>query len=108
MLLSTGSLRAVEVAALPAALSGFLEKHCHVCHADDEAESGLDLAGLGLNLSDAEVMRQWVLVHDRIAAGEMPPDGQELPESEKKNILNQLGRLLHQSDAVNAMLSCVV
>ena len=100
LLLSTGSLRAVEVAALPAALSGFLEKHCHVCHADDEAESGLDLAGLGLNLSDAEVMRQWVLVHDRIAAGEMPPDGQELPESEKKNFLNQLGRLLHQSDAV--------
>ena len=47
LLLSTGSLRAVEVAALPAALSGFLEKHCHVCHADDEAESGLDLAGLG-------------------------------------------------------------
>jgi hypothetical protein len=50
----------------------FFHAHCIDCHNGTEADGGLDLAGLSTDLNDAEVMRRWVLIHDRVSDGEMP------------------------------------
>jgi hypothetical protein len=65
-------------------LQPFIESHCIDCHDGADAEGGLDLSerdpsAVGRDLSDAEIMRRWVLVHDRIAAGEMPPPDPQRP-----------------------------
>lgn len=63
----------------------FLEKHCHVCHDAQNKEGGLDLTSLKLELSQADNFSRWVRIHDRIAAGEMPPRDQERPAAAEVN-----------------------
>lgn len=65
-------------------LQPFIASHCIDCHDGVGAEGGLDLSATGPlaradGLGDAEMMRRWTLVHDRIAAGEMPPQDQPRP-----------------------------
>ena len=50
-----------------------LVKHCYECHGDGSSKGELALDELGTDFSDAEIMRLWVLVHDRVTSGEMPP-----------------------------------
>ena len=48
----------------------FLEKHCFECHDSETKKGGLDLTTLRY---DAAKPEKWVLLHDAVAAGEMPP-----------------------------------
>ncbi len=80
-------------------LQSFFKQHCLDCHSGDEHEGGLDLDSLSTELTDAEVMRRWVLVHDRVASGEMPPDGVQPPKAVRERFLNQLSETLHRADA---------
>lgn len=76
---------AAPVAAPP--IAGYFAEHCLACHAGGEPEGGLDLEPLlaaraepgDAGLTDPEARSRWVTVHDRIAAGEMPPADQERP-----------------------------
>jgi hypothetical protein len=63
-------------AAPPAA---FFEAHCYSCHDADAKKGGLDLTALKFDPADAENVARWVKVHDRIAAGEMPPKNKPRP-----------------------------
>ena len=81
------------------ALQSFFEQHCLDCHSGGESEGGLDLTQLSTELIDAETMRRWVLVHDRVASGEMPPDGDQLQGDDKERFVKQLGGILHRADA---------
>jgi hypothetical protein len=63
----------------------FFHAHCIDCHNGTEADGGLDLAGLSTDLNDAEVMRRWVLIHDRVSDGEMPPEDQPRPVIAQKS-----------------------
>src|SRR3954454_10427863 len=51
----------------------FTEKYCASCHDDVEAKGGLDLSSLSFDPADAANFARWVKIHDRLAAGEMPP-----------------------------------
>ncbi len=51
----------------------FFAAHCFDCHDADQKKGGLDLASLAFEPSDPENFAVWRKVHDRIAAGEMPP-----------------------------------
>ncbi len=85
LLVASLPLTAGPVPAAP--LDGYFAEHCLVCHAGREPEGGLDLepllaarAKLGNDaLADPEARSRWVTIHDRIAAGEMPPADQERP-----------------------------
>jgi len=66
-------------AAGPAVEQAFLENHCYDCHGEGMKKGGLAIDALGRDLSDAETMRRWVLIHDRVAAGEMPPKKKAQP-----------------------------
>ncbi len=93
-----GTLWGAEDAAFTAGLNAFFQQHCFQCHANGESEGGLDLSQLSTELTDAEVMRRWVVLYDRIAAAEMPPEGGDLGDAERQNVLARLGRSLHQAD----------
>lgn len=95
------SLAAPAVAGLNRpALENVLKSHCYDCHDDGSAKGGLDLLKLGDDLSDAEIMRRWTLVHDRVAAGEMPPKDKQQPDAAKRAaFLRNLAAQLDKADA---------
>jgi len=62
----------------------FFEQHCADCHLAGEKEGGLDLAALSRDMSDAETLRRWVRVYDRVAGGEMPPQSAVQPDAAAK------------------------
>ncbi|MGC3966211.1 MAG: DUF1592 domain-containing protein [Pirellulales bacterium] len=85
---SAGSLRR-RCCAADEPTQKFLTAYCVSCHAGAEADGGLDLTQLGSDLSDSrlsdgETFRRWVKIHDRLAAGEMPPKDAEQPSAGEK------------------------
>ena len=82
----------------PPAVSAFLEQHCFDCHNDVVAKGELDLANLGFHLDDAANRERWILIYDRIAKQEMPPESDELPRAERAELLKTLRRPLADAD----------
>src|SRR5712671_5210813 len=58
---------------LPRASRQFVEQYCVECHDADTKKGGLDLTALKFDPSNSTNYSRWVLVHDRISNGEMPP-----------------------------------
>ena len=77
----------------------FFERHCSDCHDATAKEGGLDLAALSQDLGDAETLRRWVRVYDRIAGGEMPPKDAPQPDAAaKRAFLASVGPPLASAD----------
>jgi len=74
----------------PADLKAFIQSNCADCHSGDESEGGLNFDALGFDLSSEETTRRWVLAHDRVAAGQMPPPGEARPAAEPTRAFLQL------------------
>ncbi|MEY2750600.1 MAG: hypothetical protein RLZZ550_571, partial [Verrucomicrobiota bacterium] len=70
MKLGTALIFLLATATLAAEPRAFLEKHCFECHDAETKKGGLDLTTLRY---DAAKPEKWVLLHDAVAAGEMPP-----------------------------------
>jgi len=70
-------------AALPVeeAVVAFTDRHCSSCHNDVDREGGLDLTSLNFSPGEPGSFLTWVKVHDRVAAGEMPPREKRRPEA---------------------------
>ena len=83
----------------PASQRGFVERYCSDCHDAAAREGGLDLAALSQDLTDAETLRRWVRVYDRIADGEMPPPTAAQPDRDARQaFLASLGPSLAAAD----------
>lgn len=67
---------------LPQPVFNFLENHCLDCHDSSEQKGDLNLEELSFDLSDPKVMSHWVLIHDRVQNGEMPPKKKRRPEAD--------------------------
>lgn len=66
----------------------FLADNCFDCHSGSSPEGGLNLEQLTTDLSAPQSFASWVTIHDRIAAGEMPPaDYADLDAEQKKSFL---------------------
>src|SRR6266536_2670499 len=73
----------LAIACLPAAAAlspaadppprAFLDAHCVSCHDAESKKGNLDLTALNADVGDPKAFARWVKVHDRVAAGEMPP-----------------------------------
>lgn len=73
------------------ALQKFLQSHCVECHDAETRKGNLDLTALPFKLAAATNHAQWVIIHDRVAAGEMPPAKRERPPAgELSAFTNQL------------------
>jgi hypothetical protein len=59
----------------------FLTKYCTECHDADTKKGDLDLTSFKLDLDDPQNFSRWVLVHDRVASGEMPPKKKARPQA---------------------------
>ncbi|MEE2639332.1 MAG: DUF1588 domain-containing protein [Planctomycetota bacterium] len=75
-----------------------IRKFCLDCHEGDTAEGGLDLARLPFQPEDRKLLNRWVLIHDRIEAGEMPPDPDRLPQEQRQTLLKALKTPLVEAD----------
>ncbi len=67
----------------------FIESHCYDCHDANEKAGGLDLTALQLELTDSGNFARWVKIHDRVAAGEMPPKEVERPSADDVNVFTR-------------------
>src|SRR5690606_6442619 len=66
-----------------------LERYCNPCHEGESAEAGLDLPAYTSTAEVARDHRQWKAVHDRMNAGEMPPEGEPQPTAdERKSVID--------------------
>jgi hypothetical protein len=73
--LALSSARPVRAADPVAPDKAFLGDHCTSCHNAEEKKGRLDLTSLAFDPKDPANLVVWVRVHDRVAAGEMPPKG---------------------------------
>src|SRR6266566_3035404 len=66
---------------LPRASRQFVEQYCVECHDADTKKGGLDLTELKFDPANSTNFSTWVLVHDRVSNGEMPPKKKARPEA---------------------------
>jgi hypothetical protein len=74
-----------RVEGVPDAARGFISNYCGRCHNDRRRAANLDLTSLPYDPADAGNFALWVKVHDRAAAGEMPPEDADQPEASERN-----------------------
>lgn len=80
---------------LPAADRQFLQKHCFECHDTETAKGNLDLTTLKFDPATPTNFSRWVLVHDRVSNGEMPPKKKPRPETAaREDFVNSLSSSL--------------
>ena len=80
-------------------LKEFTEQHCVMCHDSVSKEGGLDLSSLDDNLSNEKTFRAWVMVHDRVREGDMPPKSEVRPtQTSIDSFLVTLRSSLHSAD----------
>ena len=78
----------------------FIRKHCLQCHDSANHSADLNLESLLDAGIASETFADWVMVHDRVAAGEMPPQNQLQPAiAEKQRFLQSLDNQLQRDDA---------
>ena len=78
----------------------FLDQHCIECHHAETKKGQLDLTALSSGLTNAETFATWVNVHDRVRAGEMPPEKQPRPAAkELDRAMSALAKELTAADA---------
>ncbi len=68
----------------------FLEKHCVECHDAETKKGDLDLTALKFEFANPTNFSKWVLVHDRVASGEMPPKKKARPETAESELFLKL------------------
>src|SRR5262245_1454428 len=73
VLLHAATAMGEDVGAFRGRVKAFVEAHCIDCHGPDTQKAGLRLDMLGADLADEAAFAKWVRVHDKVAAGEMPP-----------------------------------
>jgi hypothetical protein len=78
--LSAALVAPLRAAPLPERTAAFIEENCASCHNDiEDRGSGLDLTSLAFAPEERRNYLTWLKVHDRIAAGEMPPQTKPRP-----------------------------
>ncbi|MGB4711368.1 MAG: c-type cytochrome domain-containing protein, partial [Fuerstiella sp.] len=91
LLLCTSRLTGAE---LPAPLGELIRQTCVDCHDGAAAEGGLDLTSLAFTLDDRELRERWILIHDRVKSGEMPPDESSLSDGDRQSLVKTLHDLV--------------
>ena len=90
-------------ADIPKPLDELIQQTCFDCHDGDAAEGGLDLASLAFTLDDRKLRDRWILIHDRIHAGEMPPDPQDLSDPDRQTLLKTLNDAIAKADRADVI-----
>ncbi len=90
-------------AEIPEPLDKLIRQTCLDCHEGESAEGGLDLASLARTLDDRGLRDRWILIHDRVHTGEMPPDPKELSDPDRQTLLKTLNDAIVNADRADVM-----
>jgi hypothetical protein len=83
----------------PKPYQAFFRQNCADCHLEGTTKGGLDLGTLPTDLHDAEALRRWVRVYDRVRSEEMPPPKKgHVGAAERDAFLKTLGAGLTRAD----------
>lgn len=86
-------------APLAMELAEFIDMRCSSCHNEEDRKGGLDLGALAFDPEDRGSFAKWVKVHDRVAAGEMPPkEKRRPPASELEAFVSGLAGQLTEAE----------
>ena len=78
----------------------FVTKNCLECHSGSNPEASFSVEPLSSSLTDEKAIRFWTQIHDRVARGEMPPQGADQPDREERSMfINAASRSLIKADA---------
>jgi len=82
------------------AVIAFLDQHCTTCHDDTKAEADLNLLELAFAPNEESNRAKWIRLHDRVAAGEMPPPEKkhDLSEEARAGFVASLGKSIAEAD----------
>jgi mono/diheme cytochrome c family protein len=89
--------------ALPASAVAFINKNCVSCHGKQSPAGALDLTAAvrGFKPLDQKSFGVWVKIHDRVAAGEMPPAGSPaVPAASKSSFIATVSNRLSYASAL--------
>jgi len=75
----------------------FLENHCYNCHDEETKKGALDLSALKYDPANRDSVEKWILIHDRVKTGEMPPKKKARPPKEELDAF--VGQLHTQLDS---------
>lgn len=98
-LVSPEPLQADEVVESASAL---FRSKCVDCH-DSSHDSGLDLSDFQFQPNDPANFETWVRIHDRVEAGDMPPDG-DLKGDQKLSFISELSTSLTSNEQLRYSL----
>src|SRR5207244_6191709 len=88
---------------LPLASRQFVEQYCVECHDADTKKGGLDLTALKFDPANSTNFSTWVLVHDRVSNGEMPPKQKPRPDSaDAEAFIKSLASALTEAEETRA------
>src|SRR6266487_5294322 len=88
---------------LPRASRQFVEQYCVECHDAETKKGGLDLTALQFDPGNSTNFSTWVLMHDRVSNGEMPPKKKARPDSaEAETFIKSLSSSLTEAEEARA------
>src|SRR6266516_3557090 len=89
---------------LPRASRQFVEQYCVECHDAETKKGGLDLTALQFDPGNSTNFSRWVLVHDRVSNGEMPPKQKPRPDSAEAEVfIKSLASALTEAEEERAV-----
>jgi hypothetical protein len=83
VIITAALLGILRAESLPPAVDDFIDQRCSSCHNDEDKKGGLDLAALVFDPANPVHFAKWIKVHDRVAAGEMPPKEKRRPKPDE-------------------------
>jgi len=93
---------AILAAELPGPIRTFIDTHCLECHDSGAKKGGLDLSTLAADFNDPVAFNRWVVVHDRVRSGEMPPPAKDAAApatKDREGMVKGLADLLTAADS---------
>lgn len=103
------AIRAFVICACPTATTALppvpaqIEQSCIECHDKDTAKGSLDLTALKFDPADRHLRERWIRIYDRVEQGEMPPQRDDLPEGQRKELLQTLDAALFEADCAEVV-----
>ena len=93
----------IAASDVPKPIGELIQRTCVDCHNGASAEGGLDLTSMGFDLADRQVRDRWILIHDRVKSGEMPPDDTSLKDGDRRTLEETLHEFIAKADLADVM-----
>jgi len=88
---------------IPQSIGELIGQTCVDCHDGAAAEGGLDLTSLAFDLDERGLRDRWILIHDRVNAGEMPPEASAMLDGDRQSLVKTLHDTIARADRADVM-----